>query len=66
MTEMMKIWLSSMYLQEAEDHLETARFEHLCALGSDDQEIAIIHEHSADEHREFARILKEMAEQLSA
>lgn len=66
MTEMMKYWLEAMYLQEADDHLEVARLEHLCALGSKDQEIAVIHENSADEHREFARILKEMAEQLSA
>ena len=61
MTEMMKYWLEAMYLQEADDHLGVARLEHLCALGSKDQEIAVIHENSADEHREFARILKEMA-----
>jgi hypothetical protein len=34
MTENMKIWLKKIYLTEANDHLETARFEHLCALGA--------------------------------
>ena len=64
MTENMKFWLKQLYLNEADDHIETARFEHLCALGSPTDEIAVIHELSADEHRAFANILTSMANQI--
>lgn len=64
MTEMMKFWLRDMYLREADDHIETAKFEHLCALGCDTREIASMHESNADEHRAFAKLLKEMASQV--
>lgn len=64
MTENMKIWLKELYLSEANDHLETARFEHLCALGSPNNEAAMLHEMNADEHREFANILKSMATKI--
>lgn len=64
MTENMKFWLKELYLNEANDHLETARFEHLCALGAHTDEASVLHEMNADEHREFASILKSMAEKI--
>lgn len=66
LTENMKFWLKELYLNEAEDHLETARFEHLCALGSSNGEAAALHEMNAEEHREFAIILKSMANEIMA
>ena len=63
-TENMKFWLKELYLEEANDHLETARFEHLCALGSPTGEAAMLHEMNAEEHREFADILKSMAKKI--
>lgn len=65
MTEMQKIWLKALYLEEAEDHYAMAEHEHLCALGSPDNEIATMHELSADEHREFANMLKAMAKNIN-
>ena len=64
MTENMKIWLKELYLNEANDHLETARFEHLCALGAPTDEASMLHEMNADEHREFANILTFMANNI--
>lgn len=64
MTENMQIWLKELYLTEANDHLETAKFEHLCALGSPTGEAAMLHEMNADEHRAFANILKDMANKI--
>ena len=61
MTENMKIWLKKLYLNEAEEHLEVAKFEHLCALGSPNNEAAMLHEMNADEHRLFASILRSKA-----
>jgi hypothetical protein len=64
MTENMKFWLKELYLQEANDHLETARFEHLCALGAPTDEASTLHEMNADEHREFAQMLRDMADKI--
>ena len=64
MTENMKIWLKELYLTEANDHLETAKFEHLCALGAPNDEASTLHEMNADEHRAFARILQSMANNI--
>ena len=64
MTENMKLWLKELYLNEANDHLETARFEHLCALGSSNGEAAMLHEMNAYEHRAFAQILRDMASKI--
>ena len=64
LTENMKFWLKKLYLKEAEDHLDTAKFEHLCALGSPNDEASFLHEMNADEHREFANILKAMANKI--
>lgn len=64
MTENMKIWLKKIYLTEANDHLETARFEHLCAIGAPTDEASMLHEMNADEHRAFANILKSMANNI--
>jgi predicted NAD/FAD-binding protein len=64
MTENMKFWLKKLYLNEANDHLETARFEHLCALGSPNDAAAMLHEMNADEHRAFAKELQYMANKI--
>ena len=64
MTENMKFWLKNLYLEEVDDHLETARFEHLCALGAPTDEASMLHEMNADEHRAFADILKSMANKI--
>ncbi len=64
MTENMKIWLKELYLNEANDHLEIAKFEHLCALGSPNGEASMLHEMNADEHRSFAMELQYMARKI--
>ena len=64
MTENMKFWLKKLYESEAKDHLETARFEHLCALGAPTDEASMLHEMNADEHRSFAMILEDMANKI--
>jgi hypothetical protein len=64
MTENMKLWLIELYLNEAECHQETARFEHLCALGAPTDEASFLHEMNADEHREFAKELYYMAKKI--
>jgi hypothetical protein len=64
MTENMKFWLKELYENEAKDHLETARFEHLCALGAPTDEASMLHEINADEHREFAKKLQDMAKKI--
>ena len=64
MTETMKIWLKELYENEAKDHLETARFEHLCALGAMGGEASMLHEMNADEHRAFANMLTDMANNI--
>lgn len=64
MTENMKLWLKKLYESEANDHFETARFEHLCALGAPTNEASTLHEMNADEHREFACLLRSMANQI--
>ena len=64
LTENMKIWLKELYENEASDHLETARFEHLCALGAPNNEASMLHEMNADEHRAFAKELQHMAKKI--
>lgn len=64
LTENMKIWLKQIYLDASEEHLGTASNEHLWALGAPTDEAAMLHEMNADEHREFANILKSMAENI--
>lgn len=65
MTENMKLWLKNLYEEEAENHLETAKFEHLCALGAPTNEASILHELNVGEHRAFARILMNMAKNIA-
>ena len=64
MTETMKIWLKKLYLEAAEEHYGAASNEHLWALGSDDDEAAMLHEMNADENRAFAMILEDMAKKI--
>ena len=64
MTENMKIWLKQLYLEAAEEHYGAASNEHLWALGSDNDEAAMLHEMNADENRAFAMILEDMAKKI--
>ena len=64
MTENMKIWLRRLYLEAAEEHRGAAQNEHLWALGSDNNEMAVMHEQNAEENREFAKILREFADRI--
>lgn len=64
MTENMRFWLKELYLREAKDHLETARFEHLCALGAPTNEASMLHEINSEEHREFAAMLRKFSEKI--
>ena len=64
MTENMKIWLKRLYMEAADDHLITASNERLWSQGSDNDEEATLHMKNAEEHWEFADILKEMAEEI--
>ena len=64
MTELQKIWLRNLYLEAAEQHKGAAVNEHIWALGSETPEQAADHEYYAKENREFAIMLKEMAEEV--
>lgn len=64
MTENMKIWLKELYLKAAEEHYGAASNEHLWALGSDNDEAAMLHEMNADENRAFAMMLEGMAKKI--
>ncbi len=64
MTENMKIWLKKLYLDAAEEHFGTADNEHLWALGAQNGEASMLHEMNAEEHREFASILTDMANEI--
>ena len=64
MTENMKIWLKELYLEAAEEHYGAASNEHLWALGSDNDEAAMLHEMNADENRAFAMMLEDMAKKI--
>lgn len=64
MTENMKIWLRALYLETAEEAWSAAKHEHLCALGSDTDEASVMHELNADEQRQFAELLEDMAAEL--
>lgn len=64
MTENMKIWLKELYIEAAEQHYGAASNEHLWALGSDNDEAAMLHEMNADENRAFAMMLEDMANKI--
>lgn len=58
MTENQKIWLEEII----EKHLVAASNERLWAKGADDEETIRMHEENAEEHREFAELLKTLLE----
>lgn len=62
--ELHNIWLKDIYKNAKEDHLAMASHEHLCALGSPNNETATIHENSADIHRTFAKLMDNMIAEL--
>lgn len=64
MTENQREWLKGLYREAAEDHLITASNEHLWALGSNSNETAVMHEKNAEEHRDFADMLKDFANNI--
>ena len=64
MTENQREWLKGLYRKAAENHLITASNEHLWALGSDSNEMAVMHEQNAEEHRDFANMLKNFANNI--
>ena len=64
MTENMKEWLRQLYLDAIEDHLVAASNERLWSKGSDTDEAALLHMQNAEEHWEFANILREMADEI--
>ena len=64
MTENMKLWLQKLYLEAADEHREAAKNCHIFALGSETQKSAVQFEAFADEHREFASILEDMAKEI--
>lgn len=64
MTENQREWLKGLYRKAAEDHLIIASNEHLWALGSDNNEMAVMHEQNAEEHRGFAKMLREFADRI--
>lgn len=63
LTETMKIWLKDIYLSNAKEFRGGASNLHLMALGSDNKEATQL-EGYADEQREFASILENLAEEL--
>jgi hypothetical protein len=64
MTENQREWLKGLYREAADDHLVAASNEHIWALGSDDGEMAAMHEYNAEEHRDFAKMLCEFANKI--
>lgn len=64
MTENMKEWLKQLYLEAAEDHLVAASNERLWSHGSDTDEAAVLHMRNANEHWEFADMLRDMANEI--
>jgi hypothetical protein len=64
MTENQREWLKGLYRAAAEDHGIAASNEHLWALGSNDGETAAMHERNAEEHRDFAGMLRGFADKI--
>lgn len=64
MTENQREWLKGLYREAAEDHLIAASNERLWALGSDSNEMVVMHEKNAEEHRNFADMLKDFANNI--
>lgn len=56
MTENQKLWLDELI----EEHRVAASNERLWSKGTDDEEQARLHEENAEEHFEFAEMLKEL------
>lgn len=63
LTETMKIWLQELYRTAAKEHRGAASNCHIVALGSDDEN-AVQFEGFAEEHRDFAEILEDLAKEL--
>ena len=62
--DILKIWLEDLYNKAKEEHLATATHEHLCALGSTDNETASMHELNCDQHRKFAKLMDDLISEL--
>lgn len=65
MTENQKVWLKALYLNAASEFNDGARNLHLMAMGCETQESAVQLESYADEQRNFAQILTDMAKAIT-
>ena len=57
--------ITDVYRNAKDDHLSIAKHEHICALGSTDNETATIHERSADIHRNFAKYMDDLIKEIN-
>lgn len=57
--------IADVYRKTKEEHLAAAKLEHICALGSPDNETATIHENSADIHRNFAKYMDDLISEIN-
>lgn len=64
MTDNIKFWLKQLYANEIEEASAAASNEHLWALGSDDSEMANLHEANAEEQRVYIEILRSLMEEI--
>ena len=64
MTENMKAWLKQLYSEAIDDHLVAASNERLWSMGSDTDEAAMLHMQNANEHWEFANMLRDMSDEI--
>lgn len=66
LTDMQKIWLSNLLTNEATESEGAASSEHLWAIGSDTVEEAAIHEGSAEELREYSKLLRRIKDSIES
>lgn len=64
MTENMREWLRRLYKDAIDEHLVAASNERLWSLGSDTDEDTFLHMQNAEEHWEFANILRNMMDEI--
>ena len=64
LTANMKEWLRELYESAASEHRIDASNCHIWAMGSNDEVEAAQFEYDSIEHREFARILEAMANEI--
>lgn len=65
MTYNQKTWLKALYFNAASEFRDGARNMHIMAMGSETQESAVKLEQYADEQRQFAQVLTDMANEIN-